>query len=258
MAVSGYGRQQDPRITLMSRDFFDFQVLHLSVTTNFIDSVSRGGNDRTISDKLFARVVMQMTSTVSELERVAEMHGVDERLRSQTVAIIPFTGFSASTDKNEFQSNIRKLYFKATFYSVHRYIRTIIVSVPSQNDYEVLKQMNLPIWKILNFASRYMPSVNMEHPRSPVRLPKHTLQHVIRQMHVNPAFRPFNYVYYSEGDLVLHLRSEKQLLDALDASGGSFAASPHRLQSNPLPKTYTPEMQTLWERSAPHKFHKIR
>ena len=261
MAVSGYGRHQDPRITLMSRDFFDFQVLHLSVTSNFISSIGRGGNNKPMSDRLLERVMLQMTNTVKELESDpgASMgpHG-DERLLSRTVAIIPFTGFAASADKDEFQSNIRKLYFKSTFYSVYRYIRTIIVSVPSQNDYDVLRAMNLPIWKILNFKDRYNLKVNMEHPLSPVRLPKHTLLHVIKEMKGNPSFQRFEYAYYSEGDLVLHLRSEKELLDALDASGGTFAASPHRLQSNPLPKIYTPEMQALWDQSMPHKYHRKR
>jgi len=198
-----------------------------------------------------------MMHTVRELERPLEtmqLHG-DVRLANHTIALIPFTGFAASTDKNAFQADIRKLYFKATFFSVYRYIRTIIVTVPTQNDFEVLRSMNLPVWKILNFKARYDLKVNTEHPLSTVRLPKHSLMYVIDKMRSSAAYSRFRYVYYSEGDLVMHMRSERQLLDALDNSQGEFAAAPHRMQSNPLPKAYARDLQTLWSHSSPHKQH---
>jgi len=257
MAVSGYGRRQDPRITVMTRDFFDFQVLHLSVTTNFIDSISRGGGPSAFTKQLFDRVHDQMVRTVQQLEMPLDKmqgHG-DPRLAQQTVALIPFTGFAASTDKNEYQANIRKLYFKATFFSVYRYIRTVVVTVPTQNDYDVLVGMKLPVWKILNFKARYNLKVNTEHPLSTVRLPKHSIMYVIDKMRSSAAYSKFKYVYYTEGDLVLHMRSEKELLDAIDRSHGEFAAAPHRMQSNPLPKAYSKDLQSLWSYSAPHRFH---
>ena len=257
MAVSGYGRHGDARIAVMTRDFFDFQVLHLSVTTNFIDSVGRGGGPAKLAKQLQERVREQMTHTVRELERPTETMGAhgDARLSEQTIALIPFTGFAASTDKSAFQAEIRKLYFKATFFSVYRYIHTIVVTVPTQNDYDVLLGMGLPVWKILNFKARYDLKVNTEHPLSTVRLPKHSIMHVIDKMRASAEYSRFQYVYYSEGDLVLHMRSERQLMDALDASGGEFAAAPHRMQSNPLPKAYSPELQTLWKHSSPHRQH---
>jgi len=257
MAISGYGRRQDPRITVMTRDFFDFQVLHLSVTTNFIDSISRGGGPSSFTKQLFDRVHDQMVRTVQQLEMpLDKMQGYgDPRLAQETVALIPFTGFAASTDKNEYQANIRKLYFKATFFSVYRYIRTIVVTVPTQNDYDVLVGMRLPVWKILNFKARYNLKVNTEHPLSTVRLPKHSIMYVIDKMRSSAAYSKFKYVYYTEGDLVLHMRSEKELMDAIDRSHGEFAAAPHRMQSNPLPKAYSKDLQSLWSYSAPHRFH---
>lgn len=261
MAVSGYGRRQDPRITFMTRDFFDFQVLHLSVTTNFIDSIGRGGSPAKLNQQLVDRVREQMVQTVQQLEKplgTMRAHG-DPRLTEQTIALIPFTGFAASTDKSEFQASIRKLYFKATFYSVYRYIRSVIVTVPTQNDYEVLRSMNLPVWKILNFKERYNLKVNTEHPLSTVRLPKHSIMYVVNKMRTSKEYAKFAYVYYTEQDLVLHMRSEKQLMDALDRSSGNFAAAPHRMQSNPLPKAYPKELQALWAGSSgvhfPHHFH---
>jgi hypothetical protein len=257
MAVSGYGRRQDPRVAIMSRDFFDFQVLHLSVTTNFVESIGRAGGPATFGERLKSRVHEQMVQTVRELARPLSSMGAhgDLRLLNHTIALIPFTGFAASTDKSEFQAKIRKLYFQATFHSVYRYIRTIIVTVPTQNDFDVLVSMKLPIWKIFNFKARYDLKVNTEHPLSTVRLPKHSIMHVVGKMQSDPAYSRFRYVYYSEGDLVLHVRSEAQLLDALDRSGGNFAAAPHRMQSNPLPKAYEPDLQSLWSHGQPHKSH---
>jgi hypothetical protein len=119
--------------------------------------------------------------------------------------------------------------------------------------------MNLPVWKILNFKERYNLKVNTEHPLSTVRLPKHSIMYVVNKMRTSKEYAKFAYVYYTEQDLVLHMRAEKQLMDALDRSNGNFAAAPHRMQSNPLPKAYPKELQALWAGSSgvhfPHHFH---
>ena len=63
-----------------------------------------------------------------------------------------------------------------------------------------------------------------------VLLPKMSLEYSLKQMLSDPLWSSYQYVYYSEGDQILHLRHSTELYDVIDASGGSFVLVPHRMQ----------------------------
>ena len=139
---------------------------------------------------------------------------------------------------------------------------------------------SLPIWKLVDLSSHFNasvdPTVETNNPQSLHLLPRKTLLTVVDRL-MDPAavnFHQVQYVYYSEGDLVLQARSRGQpvgaaagslktngwtadnektenaspsrrtasplelMLDVIDNSGGEVVISPHRMQSVPLPSSY--------------------
>jgi len=70
-----------------------------------------------------------------------------------------------------------------------------------------------------------------------------------RLLENNPPWNSFNYVYFSEGDHVLHMRSATDIYNVMDSTRDApIALSPHRLQTIPLPKAF-PEVQSAWTKS---------
>jgi len=260
MSVGGRGIKYEGRIGLMTRDFFDFQVLHLSSTTNQLPS-----NDKRLLDALLT----QMQATVQALRQRAldslkypAHEQPDERLKKHTVALIPYCSKSVSSNSFErFQFDIRRLFFEATFWSVHRYIPHIIVTFPSQMDFLALESMKLPIWKTVDMQALFNVSALDHEPKSTKLLPKQSLLFLIEKLENTnlSEFSEFNYVYYTEADLVLQLRSEWGILDTLDTpDGGSYVVTPHRMQTIALPKAY-PNLLDVWSRSGnPHRIYPKR
>ena len=151
------GYEHDERLTLMTRDFFDFQVIHLSSTTNQMPL--------TTTTNFLNALSFRMYKTVQELKNganssISHHHSIlphnerekhDKRAREKTIAVIPFCSLTASHDLTEteeverFQGNIRLHYFQATFWSTYKHFPHIIVTVSSKRDLDILagkKNMN--------------------------------------------------------------------------------------------------------------------
>jgi hypothetical protein len=228
------GGQNAVRHTLMSRDYFDFFVEHLSSLTNQIDS-----NNRVVNAHL-----VNITSSKIKIMRhfglFADRSSEKNEFRNVTLAIIPFSVTGAYSDENSRDQVIRQNYFLLTFWSIYRYFRNIVVSVTKQSDMEALLHMNLPTFDIYysNISS------NIKSPRW--LNPKQSLQFAYNNLisSGNLSYSSFEYVYFSEGDLILHMRSMTRLYSIMNnskyhsSSNGNmneydddyFILCPHRMQ----------------------------
>jgi len=240
-AVAGMAAHRDPRITLMTRDFFDFSVQHLSSTTNQLPS----GSTRAFLDVIHEQTV----SGVGRLRARAEARrdhpthvsplSSDERRTELTVAVIPFCNRAASIDPRletemyvDFNVKVRLLFFQATFWSVYRAFPRIVVTVGTEEDLQTVMAMHLPIFKTVNMKALFNVSAPLRQPGSVHFLPRETLLFLIDKLTDKRSadFARFQYVYYTEADHILQLRSPDQLFNAIDGSGGKYAIAPHRLQ----------------------------
>ena len=274
------------QINLMTRDYFDYEVIHLSSTTNLLP------NDNTdIADELLYRMnqTVQALSNMntSKYKRKYNNHKPNEkhnsqsyRWRKQTIAIIPYSERSASnTMRNKFSATIRRLYFIATFWSIYRHIPYIIVTTMTTYEQNIVYSLNLPIYKVINVMSDIHAS-NI-HPSNITEevswlLPIKSLLYVMNNTessnstNTNITSAPvdigttnttttsniwgkFKYVYYSEADLILHMRNTRHLYNILDKTNtyndtniGSISLIPHRMQTIPLPQSFPEHTRKLW------------
>ena len=173
-------------INIMTRDYFDLFVIHLSSTTNTLP-----GTDtpyKAIEKELLNRMKMTVkhlknkavsevvpshiyttasqsnsnksstgfslfgsTTTTGTKNNSNNTNSIyNKRWKDQTVALIIFSTQSASADSNTFNINIRKLYFKSTFYSLYKYYKYIVVTTNNNNDLLIIQNMKLPVWKLVN------------------------------------------------------------------------------------------------------------
>ena len=181
----------------------------------------------------------------------------DPRRIDKTLALIPFCNRPASVESsresaevNEFQVKVRLLFFQATFWSVYRAFPKICVTVATSTDLASLEEMELPIWRTVDMTSIFNPLAEIRKPGSVHYLPKESLLFVIAKFNDKKAvqFREFEYIYYTEADHVLQIRSIEQAYDAIDASRGRYAVAPHRMQTIAMPRLY-PQHRTAWKNS---------
>lgn len=223
---------------LMTRDYFDFQVIHLSSTTNNLEGSA-----------LLDALTRRMRHVVKELSKVTVAgNSSDSRLYLQTVAIIPFSSTASGVRPDDFQFSIRKLYMEATFWSIKRHITHIVVTVASKQDLDVVNALRLPIWLTVDLSedlkglsTRLLPKKSLIYVADRI--------HNVNQKRFSQDFKSgddpwstFKFVYYTEADQILHIRKQRDILDTLDTDLRlghlsdeakqmyMFALIPHRMQ----------------------------
>lgn len=173
------------------------------------------------------------------------------------MALIPFCNRPASVESsresaevNEFQVKVRLLFFQATFWSVLRAFPKIVVTVATVQDLETLNAMQLPVWRTVDMSGIFNASAAIRKPGSVHFLPKESLLFLVARLSDKkaPHFAAFDYIYYTEADHVLQIRSTDQTYDAIDASRGRYAVSPHRMQTIAMPRLY-PDFKDAWKNS---------
>lgn len=235
-------------LTMLSRDYFDFLVEHLSTTSNQIPF------SNTLTFGIYYKRIQKV---VEELKQVAyDRTESDERLQ-QTVAVLIYSSITFSRPQANVQASIREPYFEATFWSVYRYIPNIIVFVATDHDRTAVESMQLPSMEIRQLA------VPLDHKNRTVALPRLSLGWVDAQLRRGSAVEPnpalinlrapnrvkekaplttrimneqsinwdkFKYVFFSEGDQILHWRKASGMFDTVDAGQGKIVVVPHRMQ----------------------------
>jgi hypothetical protein len=234
---------------MLSRDYLDFLVEHLSTTSNQIPFSH---------SPTFSIYYERIRNVVQELKNVAlDRTETDSRLRS-TVAVLIYSSITFSRPQANAQASIREPYFEATFWSVFRYIPNIIVFVASDLDRDAVEKMNLPVMQLKQLE------VPVDGKNRTVALPRYSLGWVDRKLRKNSKSIPdnlasikppyagrkvsttanypkrilsddepwddFKYVFFSEGDQILHWRQAARFYDTVDRGQGKLVVVPHRMQ----------------------------
>lgn len=237
--------------TMLSRDYFDFLVEHLSTTSNQIPYSH---------SQTFSVYYQRIQNVVLELKKVATDRTESDKRLKETIAVLIYSSITFSRPQANVQAGIREPYFEATFWSVYRYIPNIIVFVASDRDRIAVEEMYLPALEIKQLE------VPLDHKNRTVALPRLSLGWVDTQLRmstnegelpialqdlqgppVGPAQRrvkqskrmmneqivpwsDYKYVFFSEGDQILHWRQAGGFYDTVDAGQGKIVIVPHRMQ----------------------------
>jgi hypothetical protein len=205
---------------IMSRDYFDFFVEHLSSTLNI-------GESSDVHPLLLNRTVRKAI----HLKSVAlQPTPADKRnpFLLNTIAVIPFATVSGlSHDSTTSVTRLmRQAFFEATFWSIYSNFRSIAVSVTNDDDLRSLMDLKLPLFYVLK---RFDKSLVEK-----VANVKQTVEMAFNQLRTNSSWSHFKYVYFTEGDEILHMRSHEALSAAMSSSTEGvekqFVLIPHRMQ----------------------------
>jgi hypothetical protein len=192
-------------------------VEHLSSSTN---QIPRYNEDIfNISNDRLQKYVQDLKLKTAPIE--------SELRLSQTLGLLIFSSNCFSKSDVKIQRVIRPVFFEVTFWALHRYVKEITVFVATQQDADTVDRMRLPYFKLT------ILDVPVDTKNRTILLPRESLLNVITSLksdHV--AFRKFRYVYYSEGDQIVHMRDPSVLFDTIDRSNGTLVAVPHRMQVN--------------------------
>jgi hypothetical protein len=217
--------------SFLTRDYFDFLVEHQSSTTN------QAPGDNTVQDIILKRIKRRVSGMERKLKRRHGL-GVDRRA-DDTVAIMVFSTNSASAalERDNFQTEIRRYFFKSTFYSIYAYFPRIVIFTGSNVDTEILMNMSLPVWAHVDLSSVLEEAAKHKWdgngvPPAPLKqhLPKYSLLHTTGSLTNDKSWDWVKYIYYTEGDLIMHIRHTSKIFDLIDQSEGHFLAVPHRMQ----------------------------
>jgi hypothetical protein len=220
-------------VSLLTRDYFDFMVEHLSSTSNQIPF----GNKQIFD---IANDNIQTTARKLRFMKKRGKQDRDPRLDA-TLGVLIYSPISFSVTSTPEQDMIRHTFFEATFLSVYRYFPNIVIFVANEVDAEAVYNMSLPA------VSVQVVPTPLDARNKTVLLPRRSLETIINGTKVNdPMWSWVKYVYFTEGDQIVHMRGVRHFFDAIDNSAGSFAIVPHRMQTLPLMRTFPEELHKIW------------
>jgi hypothetical protein len=234
--------------TIFTRDYFDFSSDHLSSTTNIIGTMPSH-----TQIKIIQFLNQKLKDTLHEMKRWSSFSSPPQgnttltTQRRKIVGIIPFSEEVANPNSHDhttlqLHQQMRRYFFQITFYSLYRYFSQIIVYVATTSDQELIQSWKIPFTQIHVMDSildqvpkeRYFfhdPFRKEPRPRNQL-LPKYSLLAAVESLEKDPSWAEYQYVYYTEGDQILHLRKMKSLLKAIDSRDGKDILVPHRMQVN--------------------------
>lgn len=207
--------------TFATRDYFDFFVEHLSPYSNYIP-FDRSDMVDIVSKKMEYRASIYRKHALTQ-NYYASKQSITQAMNS-TLVIIPFStkAFSKHTDFPA-QIKIRQSFFEVTFWSVYRYFSQIAV-ITSMEDLPQLKELHLPIYHTVVIGNLTLSKYNKTDS-----LPRQGIDQILQHMKQGkPKFKPFQYVFFTEGDQIVHMRGLEQIIDFIQSSGGKFVGIPHR------------------------------
>eukprot|EP00428_Durinskia_dybowskii_P068923 CAMPEP_0170392262 /NCGR_PEP_ID=MMETSP0117_2-20130122/20098_1 /TAXON_ID=400756 /ORGANISM="Durinskia baltica, Strain CSIRO CS-38" /LENGTH=405 /DNA_ID=CAMNT_0010648387 /DNA_START=321 /DNA_END=1538 /DNA_ORIENTATION=- len=257
---------------MLTRDYFDLLVEHLSTTSNQIPH-----SNKEVFQVYYDRIV----NVVNQLKAIAYDNPQSDPRLKQTLAILIYSSITFSRPQANVQASIRDPFFQATFWSVYRYIPNIIVFVATDSDRLDVERMQLPAIEVKQL------NVPRDHKNRTVALPRYSLAWIDANLRSGSVdildkegsgknnnfesdpspnsvtmssnqgstwtWGQFKYVFFSEGDQILHMRQSSGIYDMVDHGQGKVVVVPHRMQTLPLMQTLpdpSPQLEKLYT-SAP-------
>lgn len=199
------------KFALMTRDYFDYFVEHLSSTTNQIGEESH----------LVEYITSMLTEKLIFLKKSLKFYEPLRSLMSSTVVIIPYSCKSASQGNDMYRiKKLRLLFFQVTFWSIYRYFRHIMVFVSTSEDYSTLSSLALPLDTLIQTQIDYQTTWE---------LPRYSLLYAAESLQKNESWKQFKYIYYTEADQILTIRNQRAISQWLAQSDDEFVFIPHRM-----------------------------
>jgi hypothetical protein len=219
-----YGVQKSIDNVIMTRDYFDLQVEHLSPMTN---QMNRQNEDS------FQYLYDKSLHKTKTMKKIVLNQNYKNKFSNQVIAVIPYSMHgSMKGEESQLYNDVRLNFFEMTFWSIYRYFSYICVSVTVEDDYDSLVQLNLPIYHIFKSID-----TSTSHTNIPVWLnSKQSLYRLHQELSSNKTwYETFKFVYFSEADTILHMRQIDHLYDIMIKSldgkeGHDFILVPHRMQ----------------------------
>jgi hypothetical protein len=228
--------------TVMSRDYLDFMVEHLSSTSNNIDHPNI---------LLYQTLIWKLRSSTRQLREKSRLSSSAENatLVEMTLGVIVFStsALNANDNLENIQSLIRHYFLEATFWSIYRYFPNIVIFVGSSNDSQIVKDLKLPCLAVIDLRQEGYISATDRRPN----LPKYALLRLISLLQTDDAYRSFRYVFHTEADNILHLRSMSAIFDAMEIMQGNLIIVPHRMQTLAHAKAFHNDLQGSWNTDSP-------
>lgn len=213
-------------LPIVTRDVLDFFVEHLSSYTNFIHK-----NKIVLFDSInlsMSKSIQLYKSNMNSFIEIKNKKRLIDKRNSETLGILVYSSASFSAQNLFHQSKLRYNFFYLTFLSIYRYFDDILIFVGNEEDKNHIISMDLPYKELIQLD--VIPVANNKNNNT-ITLPKDSLGYIIDKLEAKDEnFLKYKYVYYSEGDQILHLRNENYLFDLIDQSFNQFIAIPHRVQ----------------------------
>ena len=201
------GNPYNGRDQIGTRDYFDYFVEHMSSTTN----TAERSNFDLISKELSrnAEFLYQLSRSASD-----ESKYFDTR-QNQTLAFLVYYSSPASKLNNTDikQVRIRDTFLNITFWSVYRYFPHIAIFVGRQEDYLHVQSSHLPYYALENVYNNLVFNAT-ELKKKKKLIPRLALLSVNDHLKTDWKSK-FNYLYFTEGDQLLHLRRIPEVFDAI-------------------------------------------
>lgn len=179
------------------------------------------------SDDIYPILLNRTLAKTSHLKAAAIAKHSKIRYFHDVVVVIPFalTSGLLHSPSGVLNQKIRLSFFESTFWSIFRYFPNIIVSVTRERGYEGLMSLNLPLfhvfYKVGPDDQKVEFNVKMALAQTHMMMTRNSTWHEM-----------FQFVYFTEGDSILHMRSQKHLYTLLSDKKweGKVILAPHRMQ----------------------------
>lgn len=180
------------------------------------------------SDDINPLLLNRTAIKASHLKAVALVKHPKIHYFHDVVVVIPFAMQSGlqNSENSIITQKIRLLFFESTFWSLYRYFPRIVVSVTRKRDYNGLMSLNLPLFHVFTTFDKEKNQGVHYNVRT-------ALSKTHEMMNNNLTWDSlFRFVYFSEGDSILHMRNQKHLYELLAAPKfeGELILTPHRMQ----------------------------
>jgi hypothetical protein len=201
---------------LMSRDYMDYFVEHLSSLTNQLPDTS--------SDQFLMR---ELGHKVSHYKKWLTSHNpFSSPFANDTIAVMPF---SLHTYRHGEYPKMRKLFFELTYLSVYANFPKIVVAVPDEHHLDVLlNRLNLP-FQPFHIIKCYAENGTETHDYDLMKCMLLQLRDTLETARKWSKSIGVRHVFFTECDQVLHMRAAREIHDTMAASTADFVMVPHRM-----------------------------
>ncbi len=231
--------------SLMTYDYLDFMVEHLSSTTNQLAIFSK--ELLLIKLQTTKKLLHQYKRTYKERKYNNYSTHVN-----QTLPIIIYSSQSFSTSYHiPLQMKFRQFFIQLSIYSILFHFPSCLVYVATQDDYDFLNRLTYLPSSVHVILLNDTPSNSNNQT---VLLPSRALLNIIQLIRSHDDdedsskveginLKDVLYLFYTEGDQILHGRALNSLYNSFETADSKVVIIPHRMQVTTVTSYLDPLMQ---------------